>query len=514
MNLPILKCTEEWHLIGNATALICEGSGLETAVTAEKAGLYTLKVRYFHNDWDQWVKLLIQSGDKEHGYMPPLPHGKSETSFKIALYKGKNTIKMTHAFGHELFIKGLELSDAPAELSPSVTPKMSSYFLNQPQRLHFVYKSFHDPLAAVFCEDTPIPFTSHKTEFGRRNVYYSGYDFLENHLYLDLSQVKLIPGRHTITLRFESGKTQEVSLLVFEEYRAYPLKIVSFDVGHGNSSLVKLPNNKTLLVDTGEAAAAQKTVIPYLKRQGIRPDYVLLTHFHSDHFGLMDEILNDSGIEKPNAADAANWVRFPKEERYRRLKNYRYLDSSMLCAYDELHKIWDLGGVELTALCSRFSEDGTPVTPKFTDSVAFNEHNYENATSVSFLLRFHDFGYYHGADNYAYTQEENLAHFKKLGRERELSCQYFYANHHFHCDTSVEFLRAVNPEFVYVPTNCSAFSRSTFIKDYENGLKNAAFEGKRHQSTLLCAEIGTAVAEVTENGEFRLSTFDDPQEII
>ncbi|MEG0250209.1 MAG: ComEC/Rec2 family competence protein [Peptostreptococcus sp.] len=66
------------------------------------------------------------------------------------------------------------------------------------------------------------------------------------------------------------------------------------DVGQGDSILIKTPDNKSLLVDSGEEDFA-RNVIRDLKINKIKKlDYLLLTHSDSDHSGgaskLLDEI--------------------------------------------------------------------------------------------------------------------------------------------------------------------------------------------------------------------------------
>ena len=69
------------------------------------------------------------------------------------------------------------------------------------------------------------------------------------------------------------------------------LKIHIIDVGQGDSSLVITPNGKTLLIDTGEE---ENVLLEYLlDRQILKLDYVLISHFDSDHcFNLIEIIEN------------------------------------------------------------------------------------------------------------------------------------------------------------------------------------------------------------------------------
>jgi competence protein ComEC len=75
------------------------------------------------------------------------------------------------------------------------------------------------------------------------------------------------------------------------------LSVIFFDVGHGDASLVRFPNGKTLLIDAGPAFsgndAGTRFIYPFLERWGIRTlDAVLITHPHADHLGGLPSILS------------------------------------------------------------------------------------------------------------------------------------------------------------------------------------------------------------------------------
>lgn len=98
------------------------------------------------------------------------------------------------------------------------------------------------------------------------------------------------------------------------------------DVGQGDSIFIRDMRGKTILIDVGgkvafakkaswqralQTANAEKTLIPYLKTQGVDTiDQLVLTHTDTDHMGDMEtvaksfkirEILVSSGsLTKPN----------------------------------------------------------------------------------------------------------------------------------------------------------------------------------------------------------------------
>lgn len=80
------------------------------------------------------------------------------------------------------------------------------------------------------------------------------------------------------------------------------LKIVFFDVGQGDSMLISVDNKNNILIDTGsgkdmviqesepgklitEIDAGKEIIVPYLQKNNISLEGIIITHPHSDHFG-------------------------------------------------------------------------------------------------------------------------------------------------------------------------------------------------------------------------------------
>ena len=74
------------------------------------------------------------------------------------------------------------------------------------------------------------------------------------------------------------------------------LRVNYIDVGQGDSIFIQLPNNKTMLIDAGEAYKSDN-VINYLNNLGItKIDYVIGTHPHTDHIGGLENVINTFDI--------------------------------------------------------------------------------------------------------------------------------------------------------------------------------------------------------------------------
>ena len=93
-----------------------------------------------------------------------------------------------------------------------------------------------------------------------------------------------------------------ISLLIPSGKNNY-LSIHTIDVGQGDSILIHTPHSKNILIDGGDDNS-HNIVSSYLKKQNVkRIDYIIATHFDSDHIGGLDNIIdkfNVSNIYAPN----------------------------------------------------------------------------------------------------------------------------------------------------------------------------------------------------------------------
>ncbi len=82
------------------------------------------------------------------------------------------------------------------------------------------------------------------------------------------------------------------------------LKVSFIDVGQADSILVETPNGKSLLIDAGNNEDGD-FVVSYIKSKGLNKiDVIVGTHYHEDHIGGLDTVINNFDIGKiymPNA---------------------------------------------------------------------------------------------------------------------------------------------------------------------------------------------------------------------
>lgn len=83
------------------------------------------------------------------------------------------------------------------------------------------------------------------------------------------------------------------------------LQIITFDVQNADCFLIKTPNNKYFIIDTGKAgyrgskSQANSIIIKYLKDKGIKNiDGMIITHFDNDHSGGAVDIMENVNIKQ------------------------------------------------------------------------------------------------------------------------------------------------------------------------------------------------------------------------
>ncbi len=490
----------ETNAIGEENALLLQSTGdyFILDVNAPSDGYYTFEMDYSHDSYEILIKIITTYPDgSKTGCTRGLFSGKNSFSVPVYLKEGENRVRFQHSLRQvpvyilPLYIYDVECKGKEEILQYEISPKNAVLFRDNPKTLLTSIKNYKDELVRVQTSDgINLPF---KAEVWGETAYTEAM----LRVYLDDTAIsKLSEGKYALNYHLKSGAVLNQTLEISEKTPEYQLEYINFGVGKANSTLIKLPNGKNLLIDSGYDSTAEQKIIPYLKKHNIKLDYYLLTHFHKDHWGLKDQILGMNGIQKPEQEKVDSLIKANKQERAEYLKNFGYLDSTMLCCYDNLHEIWDLGGVEIQALNSRFYENGEPADVYKKPFFRVNEYNYENATSVSFMLVYNGFRYYHGADTYSFCVERYMQDMIKTNRADELSCDWYFGNHHFFYDISPEFIKTLNPVAVFVPTEDSVYVRTTYTQNYKDNVQNCPYHGKRLEETLVSYEVGSAVVRV------------------
>jgi beta-lactamase superfamily II metal-dependent hydrolase len=217
---------------------------------------------------------------------------------------------------------------------------------------------------------------------------------------------------------------------------AQRLKIYHIDVDQADATLFIAPNGSTLLVDAGENGKGG-VIKKILDVEGIsRIDYFVNTHYHKDHYGGIDELV-DAGISVGVAYDRGDKGSLPPGKLgeatfkdYQRAVGTRavMLTRGMQIPLDNTMSVTCIshGGVVLAE----------------TNPVPGHD---ENDMSISLLITYGNFRYFVAGDIEGYTEK------KIAERDLVLDLDVYHANHHGSSTSSTtEFMQDIVPTVVVI----------------------------------------------------------------
>lgn len=239
-------------------------------------------------------------------------------------------------------------------------------------------------------------------------------------------------------------------LLVVQAYISQAeLQIHILDVGQGDCTLIISPTGETLLFDAGTNGIGTGVVIPYLQNLGLTAlDYIACSHYHVDHIGGIDEVVNYLGIDS---------VRVAVLDRGWSYTTATYSDYESAVApkrrtiYDG--EIIDLGG-GVTVTCVAVNGNGVLSPP-------FDTQYNENDLCVSLLVRFGDFEFFVAGDlsgvNSSYYHDIETSVAPELG-----DIDVYRVNHHGSASNSnTTFVSTLLPEVSIISVGTNSYGHPT-----------------------------------------------------
>lgn len=210
------------------------------------------------------------------------------------------------------------------------------------------------------------------------------------------------------------------------------LKIAVIDVGHGDCIFITTPENKHILIDTGDKHyqgenvidTGEQTVVPYLLKQGIKKiDLVILTHMDSDHIGGYESITKAIKIETLGLS-----INSAKKEEYPKIRDISVKKDIKIKSLKS-GDTFAFGGIELCVLM-----------PEKVETV-----DEENNDSIVILMKYGDKKALFMGDLEVEGEE------KLLSSGVQLKADILKLGHHGSItSTSENFVKAVNPEIALI----------------------------------------------------------------
>lgn len=149
----------------------------------------------------------------------------------------------------------------------------------------------------------------------------------------------------TVLIKYDKYKYSVITLfsvgllvgLTFIKPISKDLEIIAFDVQNADAFLVKTPENKYFMIDTGKApydsgnSQAKIIMLKYLKDRGIKNlEGVIVTHFDNDHSGGVPDVISNTKtktlyLNSTNVETKTAWKIFDTakkiKQKYRIVKN-------------------------------------------------------------------------------------------------------------------------------------------------------------------------------------------------
>ncbi len=126
--------------------------------------------------------------------------------------------------------------------------------------------------------------------------------FAKGEFYIKLSFTIFFVVIYVILFIFFDGVTFFESQNYSSSFQGNPFQIHVIDVENGDAIFIKLPNNKTMLIDTGEEIYYDR-LSSYIRQynhfeKSNSIDYLLLTHEDSDHIGSAKKIIENFNVKR------------------------------------------------------------------------------------------------------------------------------------------------------------------------------------------------------------------------
>lgn len=136
-------------------------------------------------------------------------------------------------------------------------------------------------------------------------------------------------------------------------YKPNEFKLNFIDVGQGDSTLITTESNKKILIDGGGSEfnssfdVGEKTLLPYLLKHHVsKLDYIIISHFDSDHVGGLFKILEKLKVEKiiigkqfENSENYQKFIKITKEKNIK-IKVVKAGDKIYLDKNTYINVIW------------------------------------------------------------------------------------------------------------------------------------------------------------------------------
>lgn len=225
-------------------------------------------------------------------------------------------------------------------------------------------------------------------------------------------------------------------LIVNSLFHSYDqsLRVTFLDVGQGDGAIIQFPTGEVIVVDAGpktnEFDAGEKTVAPYLRRNGISViDAIITSHPHADHLGGVPYLLKNFIVKQTIDPDQSAQTSL--------FHQYEFLRKQTIHVSGKTGMMLPIGNARLYFLHP---------TKHFIDTDSSNGYSDLNESSIVFKLQYGNTSFLFTGDA-EMEAEEHLVHTYR----DFLDSDVLKAGHHGSSTSSTEnFVSFVKPEEVII----------------------------------------------------------------
>lgn len=274
--------------------------------------------------------------------------------------------------------------------------------------------------------------------------------FSKGEFYLKLSLIILIATIFLITFIMQNGRMFFEFYPYTEKFQNYDFQLHFIDVGNGDAILIKFPNDKTMMIDTGEEKSSN-VVTSYVQQfmwsEGIdKIDYLVLTHSDSDHVGGAKFILEKfkvSNVYRPKVYSKSEKELLTEKENFKVEDSKIYNEVIEMVYKEKCNMFYNEAGISFQLGGSKV-EFLAPLLTSYS-----NSNNYSAVIRITYQMK-----------KFLFMGDAETSVEKELINSygEELKADVLKVGHHgSNTSSSEEFLNIVKPEYAILSCASSEY---------------------------------------------------------